>query len=286
MTPLTTRSAWGIAIGTLILLIGIAVSVSRSLPTTTLPSPTLTPRPEPSLQVASNSGVLSGQSESIQVARVIDGDTIELKNGNKVRYIGIDTPETSDPRTGIQCFGREAYERNRQLVENAYITLEKDVSETDRYGRLLRYVYKDGVMVNELLVKEGFARSSSYPPDVAHQDLFRTAEAAARVEGVGLWGTCTITPTITITPTRLPTSLPSPRPTSSGQSATSAPATVPPQPPPSSSTSYTCDCSKGCKEISSCDEAQYQLTTCGCSARDGDKDGMACDGAPLNCEKR
>lgn len=121
------------------------------------------------------------------VVRVIDGDTIELESGQKVRYIGIDTPETKHPTKSLECFGEQAAEKNRALVEGKLVTLEKDVSETDRYGRLLRYVYVDGVMVNELLVREGYARASSYPPDIKYQDLFSEAEYQAQQAGEGLW---------------------------------------------------------------------------------------------------
>jgi len=128
--------------------------------------------------------------ESILVKRVIDGDTIELVTGQKVRYIGIDTPETVDPRTTVQCFGKEASAKNKELVEGKTVRLEKDVSETDKYGRLLRYVYVDDLLVNEVLVKEGYAFSSTYPPDVKYQDLFIEAERQAREANVGLWGSC------------------------------------------------------------------------------------------------
>jgi len=121
------------------------------------------------------------------VVRVIDGDTIELESGQKVRYIGIDTPEIHHPTKSVECFGEQAAEKNRALVEGKLVKLEKDVSEVDRYGRLLRYVYVDGVMVNELLVREGYARASSYPPDIKHQDLFREAESQAQQAGAGLW---------------------------------------------------------------------------------------------------
>lgn len=123
------------------------------------------------------------------VKRVIDGDTIELEGGYKLRYIGIDTPETVDPRKGVQCFGQEASLRNKELIEGKEIYLEKDVSETDRYGRLLRYVYlaTNSASINEQLVSEGFAVSSSYPPDIKHQEKFKTKEEEARQAKRGLW---------------------------------------------------------------------------------------------------
>lgn len=126
----------------------------------------------------------------VKVVRVIDGDTIELATGEKLRYIGVDTPETSDPRKPLQCFAKEATEKNRELVEGREVRLEKDISETDRYGRLLRYVYVGDEMINQKLVKEGFAYSSSYPPDVKYQEKFRQAEKEAKNENRGLWGAC------------------------------------------------------------------------------------------------
>lgn len=120
------------------------------------------------------------------VTKIIDGDTIEIEGGQKIRYIGIDTPEISFEK---ECLGKEAKEANMFLVENKYVRLEKDVSETDRYGRLLRYVYIDDVLVNEKLVKEGFAQARSYPPDISKQDVFNNAELEARNAKKGLWGT-------------------------------------------------------------------------------------------------
>lgn len=132
------------------------------------------------------------------VIRVVDGDTIEVELGGqiyKVRYIGIDTPETVDPEQPVQCFGREAAERNRQLVAGRTVGLEKDVSETDRYGRLLRYVWVDGRMVNAALVEEGYAMASTYPPDVKYASLFASLQAEAREAGRGLWGPACSSPT-------------------------------------------------------------------------------------------
>ncbi|MGD9129185.1 MAG: thermonuclease family protein [Candidatus Woesebacteria bacterium] len=128
--------------------------------------------------------------EQALVEEVIDGDTIRLSDGRKVRYIGVDTPETKDPRVGQECFGKEASEHNRQLVEGKIVSLEKDVSETDRYGRLLRYVWLEDVLVNKLLVEEGYAFARSFPPDIAKQDELKEAERQAREKQLGLWGVC------------------------------------------------------------------------------------------------
>lgn len=125
-----------------------------------------------------------------KVIRVVDGDTVEIENGQKVRYIGIDTPETVKPRVVVQCFGKEASNRNKELVEGKTVELEKDISETDKYGRLLRYVWIDGKMINEQLVSEGYARISTFPPDVKYSQIFLAAEKEARLGNVGLWKKC------------------------------------------------------------------------------------------------
>lgn len=128
------------------------------------------------------------ETPSVRVKRVIDGDTIELEDGRKVRYIGINTPESVDPRRSAQCFGAEASAFNRELVEGKAVRLEKDVSETDKYGRLLRFVYlPDGTFVNERLVSEGYASASPYAPDISKKDFFKAAEIRAREESNGLW---------------------------------------------------------------------------------------------------
>ncbi|NMB92520.1 MAG: thermonuclease family protein [Parcubacteria group bacterium] len=124
------------------------------------------------------------------VTRVIDGDTIEIEGGQKVRYIGIDTPETVDPRKPVQCFGVEASKKNKELVEGKRVRLEKDVSETDKYGRLLRYVYADDIFVNDYLVRQGYAYASTFPPDVKYQDKFVEAQKEARENNRGLWSAC------------------------------------------------------------------------------------------------
>ena len=134
--------------------------------------------------------------EQALVVRVVDGDTIDVLLGGdeqRVRYIGIDTPETVDPRRPVGCFGKEASARNRELVEGKTVGLEKDVSETDRFGRLLRYAWLGDQMVNARLVEEGYATASTYPPDVRHAQLFSALQAEARGEGRGLWGAC-VTP--------------------------------------------------------------------------------------------
>lgn len=135
------------------------------------------------------------------VTRIVDGDTIvvEIDGGEyKLRYIGINTPEVVDPRSPVECFGHEARDYNEELVLGRTVGLEKDVSETDQFGRLLRYVWLGDEMVNATLIREGYAQASAYPPDVKYQDLLSSLQAEAAGEGRGLWGSvCQSTPTPT-----------------------------------------------------------------------------------------
>ena len=125
------------------------------------------------------------------MVRVIDGDTIEVSGNRIVRYIGIDTPETVDPRKPVQCFAQEATAKNKELVNEKIVYLEKDVSETDKYDRLLRYVWLDKeVMVNEVLLREGYAQVSTFTPDVKYQERFISAQKDARDNNRGLWQNC------------------------------------------------------------------------------------------------
>lgn len=126
----------------------------------------------------------------VKVIRAVDGDTIEIEGGEKVRYIGIDTPETVDPRKPVQCFGIEASKKNKEFVEGKMVRLEKDATDRDKYNRLLRYVYIGDVFVNFELVQQGFAYSYSYPPDIKYQDQFVKAQQEAREAKRGLWGAC------------------------------------------------------------------------------------------------
>lgn len=126
--------------------------------------------------------------EKARVAKVIDGDTIELDDNRKVRYIGINSFEMNDKRKGTKCLAEKATEANRKLVENKEIEMEKDISETDKYGRLLRYVWVGEIMVNEELIREGWAESSSFPPDIKYQERFRIEQIKAELNKVGIWG--------------------------------------------------------------------------------------------------
>ena len=131
-----------------------------------------------------------------EVVRVVDGDTVVVRVGGDeepVRLIGIDTPESVDPRSPVECFGTEASRRTAALLpEGTEVRLVLDVEARDRYDRLLAYLYRadDGTFVNLALVEEGFASVLTYPPNVAHTDEFVAAAADARREGLGLWQAC------------------------------------------------------------------------------------------------
>jgi micrococcal nuclease len=155
------------------------------------------------------------------VTEIIDTDTIDVAIGGvtyRVRYIGMDTPERGD------YFFTEATEANRALVEGQQVILVKDISETDRFGRLLRYVYlEDGTFVNAELVRQGYAVIATFPPDIRHQVLFLELEREAREAGRGLWAQ----------PVNIEPAPSSPQPTSVPP-PTNVPAPAPTNPRPSS----------------------------------------------------
>lgn len=132
------------------------------------------------------------------VSRVIDGDTIVVDIGGvpeKVRLIGVDTPETVDPRKPVQCFGKEASAFTKSLLLNTSVKLESDASqgERDKYGRVLRYVFlEDGTLVNKKIISEGYGHEYTYRLPYQYQKEFKTAERSARESGKGLWaqGVC------------------------------------------------------------------------------------------------
>jgi micrococcal nuclease len=136
----------------------------------------------------------TGPTTTALVDRVVDGDTIIVRVGgdsDRVRYIGMDTPETVKPGTPVQWMGPEASAANKRLVDGRTVILEKDVSERDQYGRLLRDVWmKDGdrwMLVNIELVLDGFAQVTTFPPDVKYVDALLAAQRVARDADVGLW---------------------------------------------------------------------------------------------------
>jgi micrococcal nuclease len=135
---------------------------------------------------ACNAGSGESSGEDVDLVRVIDGDTIVVTIDGveeRVRYIGIDSPEFADDEPAAQ----RATDANAALVEDAEIELERDVSDRDRFGRLLRYVWVGDTLVNEELVRQGRADAIAYEPDVKHQERLFEAEEEARDEGLGIW---------------------------------------------------------------------------------------------------
>lgn len=142
--------------------------------------------------VRTNVGDLpAGDDTTVQ--RVVDGDTLVVEGGPRVRLIGVDTPETKDPRRGVQCYGKEAANHTGRLIgPGTKVRLVSDVERSDRYGRALAYVYRvaDGLFVNAALIRDGYAQVATFPPNVAHVDEFVALQREARKESRGLWSAC------------------------------------------------------------------------------------------------
>jgi micrococcal nuclease len=172
---------------------GVSSSGSTGARPTQVPSlPALNSIPPPPIGLVAPSGTVFAF-----VVRVIDGDTIRVNVDGKedtVRYIGMDTPESVSPKKPVECFAHEAAARNKELVEGKYVYLQKDVSNRDQYGRLLRFVYVSSTFVNLELVKEGYARVYRFPPDFDHQKEFVAAAAEAKSANLGFWARCAMSP--------------------------------------------------------------------------------------------
>jgi micrococcal nuclease len=129
--------------------------------------------------------------------RIVDGDTIDVTIGGRrerVRLIGIDTPETKKPNTPVQCFGPEASAYTKSLLPvDSPLHLERDVVGRDDFGRMLAYVYvaADGLFVNMQIIRQGYARPLTIAPNVAHADEFAEAARVAEADNIGLWARCT-----------------------------------------------------------------------------------------------
>lgn len=135
--------------------------------------------------------------EKAKVAFVVDGDTIELTDKRRVRYLGINTPEMNFGKGKPDCFAAEAAKVNKELVVGQEIEMEKDVSDKDKYARLLRYVYLpdgeagiDGLLINDFLLRQGFAKLELIPPDLHYSIQFKEASNEAKDNRRGLWGKC------------------------------------------------------------------------------------------------
>lgn len=185
-------TGWLVAFG---LLVAVAFSAFDIYGGSTGPSAKETPR-APQAEVQSR----EGSSRDARVSRVVDGDTIIVRSVNRsgepsgalrrVRYIGVDTPESVKPDAPVECFGKEAATENRRLVEGRIVKLVSDKEAFDKYGRALAYVYVDGKLVNAELIKGGFARTIEIPPNTSKADELNDLERVAIRTNKGLWGVC------------------------------------------------------------------------------------------------
>ena len=197
-----------------------------------------------------------------KVLKVVDGDTISVDvRGKKevVRLLGIDTPESVDPRKPVQCFAREATNKLKSFINGKSVILVDDSTQgnRDKYGRLLRYVYlSDNVrtFINGEMIKQGYAFSyKQYPTKML--DKFNSFEKYAQEHNLGLWGACSSDDTTSKTSTKKATS-------SNTQKASGG---------------FTCSGKTKCGQMTSCVEANFYLNTCGVSRLDGDRDGVPCE---------
>lgn len=159
-------------------------------PTPSVPSITL-----PTSRETSEAPKVEG-SNVVKVTRVIDGDTIQVLLSGKVetvRLIGIDAPETVDPKKPVQCFGRQASDKAKEMLENKSVLLENDPTqgERDKYKRLLDFVFlQDGTNFDQFMLRQGYAREYTYKTPYKYQKEFRAAQELARNEKLGLWSSC------------------------------------------------------------------------------------------------
>lgn len=128
--------------------------------------------------------------ERVKVERIVDGDTLEVTmkgKKEKVRLIGVDTPETKKPNTPVMFYGKEASAYTKKRLEKETVELEFDVDKKDPYDRLLVYVWIGEELFNRTLVQEGYARIATYPPNVKYVDAFKQDQETARNKKKGLW---------------------------------------------------------------------------------------------------
>lgn len=269
-------------------------SIKRTTPTVPHVLPVATPAPPSPSRDASSTPAPTAQPTApltptpeapaltqARISRVIDGDTIDVVvagQNMRVRLIGMDTPETNGAPI---CYGQEATAHTQQLIDAAggKLWLEKDVSETDRYGRLLRYVWLTpesgpavGSMLDEQLVVDGYAQASTFPPDVKYVGRFVEAERAAKAAQRGLWGACERFGA----PLSAPTAVPVQTTVVRRPSSVVADGDLPYDP-------FGPD--RDCSDFSTHDEAQRFFIAAGDPAKDphrldGDHDGIACETLP------
>jgi len=280
----------------IIVLFMFAMGVAPESPNTSAkqkPAPkTQTDKVEEKEEVRVNTNVDPQTSvEQLKVVSVTDGDTFRVNINGKtvpVRLIGYDAPELSHPTEPKQCFGQESKKALESLLLNKQIVMEKDKSDKDKYNRLLRYVWVGEVLINEYMTQNGFGLASAYPPDTKYQKRIDAGEESAKSALRGLWAQTTCNGNL-YTGTYKDPNISQKKPVQEVKPTPTTPPVLPivtptqPQEhmedetPNNNNSGFACNCSKTCTQMSSCEEAQYQLSSCGCSARDADGDGIACD---------
>ena len=197
------------------------------------------------------------------VIKVIDGDTITVNIDGKIetiRLIGIDSPESVDPRKPVQCFGKEASDKAREVLMGKRITIELDPTQgdKDKYKRLLRFVFlEDGTNFNKLMIEEGYAHEYTYNVPYEYQDEFKVAELNAREEKRGLWADNACS--------------------SSNQEPRESQEPTPTINNAANDGGFSCAGKTTCGQMTSCEEATFYLNNCGLARLDGDKDGVPCE---------
>jgi micrococcal nuclease len=256
---------------------------AATVPTVAPPTP-VPPTPVPPTSVPATA---TPAPDLVPVVAVVDGDTLKVSLNNTiqtVRLIGIDTPEVVDPRTPVQCFGREASARAKELLTGARVRLEQDPTQDsrDKYGRLLAYVWlQDGRLLNRELIAQGFAHEYTYALPYQYQASFKDAERQAREQGLGLWSpeTCNgQTSTAALAePTKaaVPPTLAPSRPPAPTTAPTQRPV-VPASPP--TAVSPGAPYYKNCAAARTAGAAPLRRGQPGYRPQlDGDSDGIACE---------
>lgn len=207
-----------------------------------------------------------------QVLKVVDGDTVAVQIDGKqevLRLIGINTPETVDPRKPVQCFGTEASAKAKEILTGKQVSLEADDSQSDRdkYGRLLRYIYlEDGTNFNKLMIDEGYAYEYTYGTPYKYQADFKDAQQKAKESKKGLWAEDTCNGNLT---------------KSNGATTQTTTVATPTEAKPATqnagSFSGSCAGKRTCGQMTSCQEAYFYLNSCGVGSLDRDKDGIPCE---------
>lgn len=264
---------------------------------------------------------VESQEELFDVIKVVDGDTIAVRMNGKsetIRLIGIDTPETNDPRTGVQCFGKEATAKLKSVI-GTRVSIERDSGEgeRDKYDRLLAYIYsEEGTMLNKYLIAQGYAYEYTYDDAYKYQKEFKSAQADAKAKKRGLWApdACPEKAPVTkrivpvpapVVPAVAPAAAQAPQPTTTKAAEEPKPASVQvekkpepapvpqpvktepePEPEPAGDSTYTCSSNKyNCSHFKTQAEATHVFELCGGTDNDihrldGNKDGEVCETLP------